>query len=60
MVAICVLIMSSLVEAEYNFKCLFLTMPRLPLKQRIDSRCELIVEQGLFPVSQGLSFLVDC
>jgi tRNA dimethylallyltransferase len=35
-------------SSPFHFKCLFLTMPRVLLCQRIDSRCELIVEQGLF------------
>lgn len=36
--------------SPFQFRCLFLTMPRIPLFQRIDSRCEQIVEQGLFQV----------
>jgi tRNA dimethylallyltransferase len=35
-------------SSPFHFKCLFLMMPRVLLCQRIDSRCELIVEQGLF------------
>lgn len=35
-------------DCPYEFKCLFLTMPRVKLFQRIDMRCEAIIEQGLF------------
>lgn len=41
----------SLPGCPYEFKCLFLSMPRVQLFQRIDARCEAIIEQGLFPVS---------
>ena len=39
---------------QYEFKCLFLSMPRVQLFQRIDARCEAIIEQGLFTVSWWL------
>ena len=29
-------------------------MPRIPLKQRIDARCEVIVERGLFTVRDSV------
>ena len=37
-------------ELPFECKCLFLTMPREMLYKRIDTRCEAIVENGLFEV----------
>jgi len=34
----------------YNYKCLFLTMPRPLLYQRIDTRCTQMIKEGLFQV----------
>ena len=34
----------------YVYKCLFLTMPRTLLYQRIDNRCEQMIRDGLLQV----------
>lgn len=35
----------------YNYKCLFLTMPRILLYQRVDARCVQMIQDGLIQVS---------
>ena len=40
-----------LLDWLYDAKCLFLSMPRVQLFERIDTRCEAIVEAGLFQVT---------
>ena len=47
----CHVVSVSQLGCPYDFKCLFLSMPRVQLFHRIDARCEAIIEQGLFPVS---------
>ena len=38
----------------YEYKCLFLTMPRILLYQRIDARCVQMIKDGLLQVSTCL------
>lgn len=43
-------------DRPFDFRCLFLTTARVQLFHRIDARCELIIKQGLFPVS----YIIRC
>ena len=40
-----------LAEPDYDFRCFFLTRPRVELYDRIGHRCELMVRDGLLKVS---------
>jgi len=45
----------------YEYKCLFLTMPRTMLYQRIDARCEQMISDGLLQVcSYAVKCVIDC
>ena len=44
------IIISQTLGNPYNFKCIFLSMPRELLFLRIDARCEKIIEAGLLQV----------
>ena len=51
-----VLVVGVVVDWVYDARCLFLTMPRVQLFERIDARCEVIVEAGLIQVTRSGDF----
>lgn len=44
----------------YEYKCLFITMPRTLLYQRIDARCEQMIRDGLLQVCVYTLLIVLC